>query len=489
MNKYLKKFISTIVIVATDIFGIFIAFAVSVALREILSTFIALPVLENSRFEVYFITNWWIIPLYIAVFTTNGLYSKHRPFWQEVKTLASAITLAAILVYASVSLGRFDELFSRVLFLFHPLSLLFILPVLRRFAKSLLFSLGYFRTTALQVQLDTDYSTVETFHRNNFIGYFITKTITASLEKQELTQIVERISQEKQKANAEVIILVAKELANPALSELLERLYFVADHIVLIPELMDVDVVNADVYHFMYENLFVFDITKGLNQPYNRLVKRIIDILLSAIGIIIFSPILLLASLLVFIRDGFPILYNHDRFGKGGKIFTFHKFRTMRNEKYPDENYDLVKKYVASDPVKKELWEKYQKLENDPHDPRILPGMNLLRKTSMDELAQLFNVFKGDMSIVGPRPFMPREREKMGDYFDRVLAAKPGLTDLWTVSGRNSLSFEQRLKMSTWYVQNWSLWLDFVIIAKTVQQVISYFLKWSKHSKKTSTNT
>jgi len=144
------------------------------------------------------------------------------------------------------------------------------------------------------------------------------------------------------------------------------------------------------------------------------------------------------------------------------------------------ENYERVKKYVQNDPKKKELWEKYQKLENDPNDPRIIPGVGIIRKTSIDELAQLFNVLKGEMSIVGPRPFMPRERELMGEYFGRVLAAKPGITDLWTVSGRDALSFDQRLKMSTWYIQNWSLWLDIIIITKTVQQVISYFFKWFK---------
>lgn len=161
----------------------------------------------------------------------------------------------------------------------------------------------------------------------------------------------------------------------------------------------------------------------------------------------------------------------------------------MRKQKYPDENYDIVREFVKNDPVKLEMWEKYQKIENEPNDPRILKGMNFLRRTSLDELAQFLNVLKGDMSIVGPRPFMPREKDLMGDYFTRVLAAKPGITDLWTINGRDSLTFEQRLKMSTWYIQNWSLWLDMVILAKTVQQVIFYFLKWSKKSKKISTNT
>jgi undecaprenyl-phosphate galactose phosphotransferase len=153
----------------------------------------------------------------------------------------------------------------------------------------------------------------------------------------------------------------------------------------------------------------------------------------------------------------------------------------MVNESYKNQNDARLWDYLKKNPELKQEWDKYQKLDNDP---RILPGMNFMRKASLDELAQLFNVLTGDMSIVGPRPFMIRERELIGTYFERVLAAKPGITDLWTVSGRDALSFEQRLKMSTWYIQNWSIWLDFVIIAKTIQQVILYFLKWFKPSKK-----
>ncbi len=484
MKQFFKSLLSFLILAAADVAIIISAFGLAITIRNFLGNFIEIPNLLTDDPLAYQLNNWWIIPLYVAIFWIEGLYTKHRPFWQEAKVLSRAIFITALTVYSFISLGRIDEYISRILFVLHPLILMGLLPLTRRILKSILFKLGYWKTQIVEVRIDTEYSLKESFSRNQFIGYSIVDSIKVSLENEEYQSIIESTKKTQERTNSNSLLVVVKDITSPKVGELVERLYFISDHILVVPEMLDLDVLNADVYHMMYENLFIFDINKGLNAAFNQFLKRIIDILLSTIGIIIFSPILLFVSILVLIADGMPIFYNHDRFGKGGKIFTFHKFRSMRNERYPDENFELVKKYVANDPVKKLEWEKFQKLENDPNDPRILKGMNIIRRTSLDELAQLFNVFKGDMSIVGPRPFMPREREMMGDYFDRVLAAKPGITDLWTVSGRNSLTFEQRLKMSTWYIQNWSLWLDFVIIAKTIQQVISYFFKWSKRSKK-----
>jgi undecaprenyl-phosphate galactose phosphotransferase len=345
-----------------------------------------------------------------------------------------------------------------------------------------MYQLGFWRTRVLEIRIDTDYSLKYSFIRNKFIGYWVVESEDFSLEKDTLTSIVEKVKVLKEKHDIDTISVIVKEFASPKISELVERLYFVSGHVLLVPELMDLDVLNADVYHMMYENLFVFDINKGLNSPMNRLLKRLIDIVLATVGIIVFSPVLIVVSLLIAIKDGFPVLYGQDRYGKGGKVFNFHKFRTMRKESYKDQNDDRLWEYLNANPeIKANEWDKYQKLE---HDPRILPGINIVRRTSLDELAQLFNVLKGEMSVVGPRPFLPRERDLIGDYFDRVVAAKPGITDLWTVSGRDALSFDQRLRMSTWYIQNWSIWLDFVIIAKTIQQVILYFAKWLMRSKK-----
>lgn len=486
MKEMLKTAIAILTMLTSDILVLVVAFALAIGVRNIIGIYITIPDLTTQDFWTYVLANWWIIPLYISIFVFQGLYHKHRPFWQETRILVNAIALSALFVYSIISLGKIDIYISRILFVLHPLILFGMLPLARRFIKAILYQLGYWRKEVIEIQVDTTHSLTDSFLRNRFIGYHITQSIRVSIKDEEVSEIVAKVKEATKKYRTETILVVVKDFASPKIAELVERLYFVSSHILVVPELMDLDVMNADVYHLMYENLFVFDIDKGLNNPLNKFLKRLMDIVLSLIGIVLASPILLFEALLVYIKDGAPIFYDHERYGRGGNIFIFHKFRSMRKEAYKNENDDILWKYLAENPeIKKKEWDKYQKLE---HDPRVLPGMNLIRKTSIDELAQLFNVLKGDMSIVGPRPFMPREREIIGDYFERVLAAKPGITDLWTVSGRDALSFDQRLKMSTWYIQNWSIWLDIVIIAKTVQQVILYFLKWFKKSKKISTN-
>lgn len=489
MRNLLNSIIAAAALAVLDTLCVIFAFWFAVSIRTWIGNYFVIPELSTNDFMLYVVNNWWIVPLYLTVFLLNGLYSKHRPFWQEARTLINAIALAALFAYSIISLGKIDTYVSRILFVLHPLLLLIIVPLVRRAGKSLLYKLGYWKREVIELLVDTDYTLDQSFARNTFIGYVVASSVKVSLKKDSVQEIIDQVRTIRKRVNTSTILVMVRDFSSPKVAELVERLYFVSSHILVVPELMDLDVLNADVYHLMYENLYVFDIDKGLANPLNKALKRLMDIVLSSIGIILFSPVLLFEAVLVLIKDGFPIFYNHERYGKGGRIFTFHKFRSMWHEKYPDENYDRVKEYVKNDPKKKEVWEKFQKLENDPNDPRIMPGMNLIRKTSIDELAQLFNVLKGDMSIVGPRPFMTRERELMGDYFDRVLAAKPGVTDLWTVSGRDSLTFNQRLKMSTWYIQNWSLWLDIIIITKTVQQVILYFFKWSNKSRKISTNT
>ncbi|WKZ24114.1 MAG: sugar transferase [Candidatus Dojkabacteria bacterium] len=490
MKKFFKKITSFLILLAADVLVIILSFTIAISVRDFLDNFIALPLLSTADWTVYVFAFWWMIPLYVIIFMVDGLYTKHRPFWQETKVMIRSIALASLFVYATVSLGKIDLYFSRVLFVLHPLVLLVVLPVTRRILKDFLFRLGYWIHPIVELRIDTTYSLFESFLRNRFIGYHIVQSIQVSLESETQDEIIQKATQALQQQETKTLLITVREFGTQKVSELVERLYFIADHVIIVPESMELDVLNADVYHLMYDNKFVFDIQKGLNNPFNLLVKRTFDLVTASLALMFLTPILLLIALKVYLTDGFPIFVDfHQRFGRKGKLFIFYKFRTMRKQKYPDENYDIVREFVKNDPVKLEMWEKYQKIENEPNDPRILKGMNFLRRTSLDELAQFLNVLKGDMSIVGPRPFMPREKDLMGDYFTRVLAAKPGITDLWTINGRDSLTFEQRLKMSTWYIQNWSLWLDMVILAKTVQQVIFYFLKWSKKSKKISTNT
>lgn len=135
------------------------------------------------------------------------------------------------------------------------------------------------------------------------------------------------------------------------------------------------------------------------------------------------------------------------------------------------ENSDaLLRKYLNEHPEEVENYTIYHKYENDP---RITKIGALLRKTSLDELPQIFNVLKGEMSFIGPRPYMPNERSKIGNNIDMVLAVKPGITGLWQVSGRSEVDFMSRVDLDVWYVRNWSVWNDIIILLKTVQVVLA----------------
>ena len=157
------------------------------------------------------------------------------------------------------------------------------------------------------------------------------------------------------------------------------------------------------------------------------------------------------------------IFFSHQRMGLNGKLFGCLKFGSMR-----ENGAEILKEYLEKNPQEVEYFEKYHKYENDP---RVTKLGNFLRKSSLDELPQLINVLKGEMSIVGPRPCAQYERKDMGRYAELILAVLPGITGIWQVSGRSDVDFETRAQMDAWYMKNWCIWNDIVIIIKTFRVV------------------
>lgn len=190
-------------------------------------------------------------------------------------------------------------------------------------------------------------------------------------------------------------------------------------------------------------------------------VKRLFDIVFSSIILIIGSPILLIIALAIKFSSKGNIIYSHTRVGRGGKIFKFYKFRTM----YEDAE-EKLNDLLGNNPKLKNEWEQSYKLKIDP---RITPIGRFLRKTSLDELPQFWNVLKGDLSVVGPRPVVQTEIQKyFGIKAYKILSIRPGLTGLWQVSGRSNTSYETRVKLDEEYADRHSLLLDLKIIVKTV---------------------
>lgn len=200
-----------------------------------------------------------------------------------------------------------------------------------------------------------------------------------------------------------------------------------------------------------------------INHKDSIILKRSFDIIFSSVMIIILLPILFLIFLIVKF-DGGPAIYGHERVGKNGKKFKCLKFRSMSIN-----SQELLTKLLAEDTAAQKEWETTFKLKNDPRITKV--GL-FLRKTSLDELPQLFNILKGEMSTVGPRPVTHTEVEMYKENKKFYLLTKPGLTGIWQVSGRNDVDYESRVQMDKKYVETWSFILDLTIILKTVKVVL-----------------
>lgn len=198
-------------------------------------------------------------------------------------------------------------------------------------------------------------------------------------------------------------------------------------------------------------------------KPFYECIKRIFDLVVSLVAVIVLSPILLVIALAIRLEDRGPILYRAQRVGRGGKPITVYKFRSMRM------NADRLEDMLT--PEELEEYKKNFKLE---HDPRITKVGAFLRKTSLDELPQLFNILSGTLSLVGPRPVLQEETELYGDKRNLLLSCKPGLTGLWQVSGRSNVTYEngRRQALELQYVSHRSLWLDIKILFWTVGAVV-----------------
>jgi exopolysaccharide production protein ExoY len=193
--------------------------------------------------------------------------------------------------------------------------------------------------------------------------------------------------------------------------------------------------------------------------------KRTFDIIFSISAMLACLPLFLLISLIVLFSSPGKILYSHKRVGRGGKIFPCYKFRTM----YSDAD-ERLEDLLSSDPKLHEEWLASRKLKDDP---RITPIGKFLRKASLDELPQFWNVIRGDLSVVGPRPLVPAEvSEYLGNKADKILSVRPGLTCIWQVSGRNDTSYSTRIQLDETYIDNKSFLLDLKLIARTIPCMI-----------------
>jgi len=268
-----------------------------------------------------------------------------------------------------------------------------------------------------------------------------------------------------QETGVYTVLIAAPGLPQDDLSSLIYRAQSLVKQVDVIPNLVAVPMSNVTAESFFDAKIMVLHIRNNLASPWNQMLKRLFDIVATICGGLLISPILLAIACWVYHDSPGPVIFKHRRVGRNGKEFNCYKFRSMCvNSK------EVLEHLLATDPEAKAEWDKEFKLKNDP---RITKSGAFLRKTSLDELPQLWNVLKGEMSLVGPRPIVEKEISRYGVYFKEYSMVRPGITGIWQTSGRNDVDYPERVQMDNWYVHNWNLWLDLVLLWRTGRAVLN----------------
>ncbi|EDK8081410.1 UDP-phosphate galactose phosphotransferase [Salmonella enterica subsp. enterica serovar Typhi] len=394
-------------------------------------------------------------------------YTYRKPFWYELKEIFRTIVIFAIFDLALIAFTKWQ--FSRYVWVFCWTFAIILVPFFRALTKHLLNKLGIWKKKTIILGSGQNargaYSALQSEEMMGFdvIAFFDTDASDAEINM--LPVIKDTGTIWDLNRTGDVHYILAYEYTE------LEKTHFwlreLSKHhcrsVSVVPSFRGLPLYNTDMSFIFSHEVMLLRIQNNLAKRSSRFLKRTFDIVCSIIILIIASPLMIYLWYKV-TRDGGPAIYGHQRVGRHGKLFPCYKFRSMVMN-----SQEVLKELLANDPIARAEWEKDFKLKNDP---RITAVGRFIRKTSLDELPQLFNVLKGDMSLVGPRPIVSDELERYCDDVDYYLMAKPGMTGLWQVSGRNDVDYDTRVYFDSWYVKNWTLWNDIAILFKTAKVVL-----------------
>ncbi|NLX04825.1 MAG: undecaprenyl-phosphate galactose phosphotransferase WbaP [Phycisphaerae bacterium] len=415
---------------------------------------------------------WWLAVAFIAAIQYEGLYAKRVPYWEEARLLLKAALLAFLIILAVISLGKMSSTVSRLLLTITWLFSMVTFPAIRFYGKKLLHRIGLWNERVLILGAgDAGLETLRGLERENNLGYQVVGFLDDDPEKAgqlirtdygdyKVFGPIRHFRKFVSMVNVSTIIVAIPTAASSRIAQIASEVQRSVRNVLIVPDLKGVALLNTELRSLFMEQLFLLNIRNNLKSLSARVVKRTFDLIVSGIALAVLSPIYLATTIAVRMTSAGGAFFMQYRPGKNGKVIRIYKFRTM----YTDGDRRLAE-HLEKDPAAAAEWKEFRKLKR--HDPRLTPIGGFLRKWSLDELPQIYSVFKGEMSMVGPRPYMVSEIKDFEDVSEIIFMAKPGICGLWQSSGRNNLSFDQRVKLESWYVLNWSLWLDIILMAKT----------------------
>lgn len=473
MGKRLQSLILFSVLMVSDIsayyLSLFMGYLTRVAINPLVISY------ADFNFPLsHFLKMWWIPIIFLFFNFYEGVYQRRYPFPEELRRVVKATFFGVVTLFFLVGITKKSEEVSRLMFFISGVYMPLFFSLLRYSLKNLLFRIGVgLRRFAVVgsdriIQDAVSFLDAERYLGYSMIGFFSDKE---SLRSVKINGKIFRVRKIKylntliEKGFVDCLVISAGYLGEEELASFVYGYHGKVEELILVPQLKGLNLINSDHMPFYTLDAFMLRFKDNLKTFPNLYVKRAFDLFLS----LLLSPIVLVVtivvSVLIKLETRGPVFFTHLRVGQGGKLIRVYKFRTM----YQDAQDRLGKLLEEKEDLRIE-WEKYRKLKEDP---RVTKIGRFLRKTSLDELPQIFNVIKGDMSLVGPRPVTQEELERYYREFAQIYKmVKPGITGYWQVSGRNEVDYDVRVAMDTFYVVNWSLWLDIYILIKTLWVVL-----------------
>jgi Undecaprenyl-phosphate galactose phosphotransferase WbaP len=487
--RIVNSWLFVLFLVVTDLSAFYFSLIVSYFSK----IFFLGPLLGVSEIHdlFYFLSLWWVPLVLIVVFSFENLYGCRLPFWSETQRVTKSVFLSFLMIFTIISLDKLSSSVSRLIFLETSFLSVFLIPAFRHIIKPVLHGWGLGTLDVVLIGGEEGVRLVSLgLTRDHYMGIRPMAWIHApkGLSVEEIScqtgmsKEGEFLSEKKppiltclgsweEWKRGEIplsvrgAVIAAPSLHAREVTGIANELHHEFRDVYIVPNVAQVNLVSSELIFLFYEEIFLLGIRNSLHSRLNRNIKSVVDWLFAfALFLFFLIPGLLIALLIRFSSPG-PVIFSQKRYGYQGKTFSILKFRTM----YQGADESLQK--LLSD--HSEINDEYQKNHKLKNDPRVTPIGRWLRSTSLDELPQLLTVLKREMSLVGPRPAFDEEVFiHYGEQASEYMLVRPGITGLWQVTGRNDRPFDVRVRLDLWYIRNWSLWLDIMILFRTIGVVL-----------------
>jgi exopolysaccharide biosynthesis polyprenyl glycosylphosphotransferase len=462
-----RQFLITSTLVAGDLIFLCLSFALAYFLR-----FQLLPYQRTPNLEDYFFLLLWTIPLWMIIFAFSQLYSKQILFGglDEYVRMFTGVTIGTLVLMVFGFLQRDDVMVSRGWLVLAWLIAVICLIGWRFLFRHVIFEIrkrGHLLSPAVIVGFNNEGIALGQQLLNSstsglyIIGFIDNKAEIGTTDSNDVEVIAatDEISSLISEKKIEEVIIASSALNREQVLELFQKVTMIPGvNLRLSSGLFEIISTGMRVKELAYVPLI--EVNKNRISGLDAAIKSLMDYIISICSIILLSPLLLLIALLIKIDSRGPVIHKRKVMGVNGTKFDAFKFRTMHID-----GDEILAKYP-------DLLEKLDNQHKLIEDPRVTKIGNSLRKLSLDELPQLFNVLTGQMSLVGPRMISPPEMEEYQQWGMNLLTVKPGITGLWQVSGRSDVSYEERVRMDMQYIRNWTIWLDLYLLLATIPVVI-----------------